>query len=58
MPARDQHPEARAAGFAALHVEGVAVQGSPRSVLQQALELRLLPQPARAVQAEALAGRD
>jgi hypothetical protein len=27
-------------------------------VLQQALELRLLPQPARAVQAEALAGRD
>jgi hypothetical protein len=58
MPARHQHAEARASGIASRQVERVSIQAAPRALPQQALELALLPQPARGIQPEALAGRD
>jgi hypothetical protein len=55
--ARNQHAESRGSRFAPRYVEGIPVQAAPRAVSQQGFEFALLPQPARRIQPEALAGR-
>jgi hypothetical protein len=56
--ARDHHSEPCRTGFAPRRIEGEPVEAAPRTVSQQCFELGFLPQPARGIQPEALAGRD
>jgi hypothetical protein len=57
MLSGNQHAEPSPTAVASRHIEGVTVQAAPRAVSQQGFELGFLPQPARGIQPEALAGR-
>jgi hypothetical protein len=52
--ARDQDPQPRPASRAPLQIERIAAEAFPLAFAQQALELRLAPQPALCIETETL----
>jgi hypothetical protein len=58
MLAGNQHAEPGATGFASRQIDRVTLEAAPRALAQQGFKFGFLPQPARGIQTEALAGRD
>jgi len=57
MTARNENAESRPARFTGSQIESKAFEAALGPLLQQALKIRFLPQPARSPQPEALAAR-